>query len=124
MSDDQTPLLVQAVSKLTVAVEKLDNLLRDEYPKRTEVERNFVTKLENQKVVAKFLVVALITVLGCYVFTVGAYSQCFVGDESPGVCKYVPGYDERVERRDQINEKFDDLEDKIKRLEQKKAGRR
>lgn len=121
MADDQTPLLVEAVSRLVVAVEKLDNLLREEYPKRTEVERKFVSKLENQKVITKVILVALITVFGCYVTTVGAYSQCFVGNDSPKICQYVPGYDDRITRRDEIDNRLAELEELI-REQRTKAG--
>jgi cytochrome c-type biogenesis protein CcmH/NrfG len=116
MADDEKSLLVHAVSKLTVAVERLDTLLREEYPKRTEVEKKFVTKLQNQKVVVRLILVALIAVLGCYVFTIGSYSQCLVGDESPSICEFVPGYQERIDRRDEIDNEFKHLRQQIKQL--------
>lgn len=122
MASEQTPLLVQAVSKLTAAVEKLDRLLRDEYPKRSEIQEKYVSKFENQKVVTKVVLLALITVIGCYVFTIGSYSQCLVGEDSPGICKYVPGYEERIIRRDEIDSKIDRLDQLIREQRQDNQG--
>lgn len=122
MADDQTPQLVEAVSQLTSSVRRLDKLLRDEYPKKSELRENYVSKLENQKVITKVILVALIAVLGCYVTTVGAYSQCFVGNESPGVCQYVPGYEDRIDRRDEIDQRFDDLEKIIEKQQRQLQG--
>ena len=120
MTNDHTPLLIEAVSRLTTAVEKLDLLLRTEYPKREEIEGKYVSKLENQKVVTKVILLALITVIGCYVFTIGSYSQCLVGNDSPGgICKYVPGYQERIDRRDIVDQELQRLEDQIQVLTKK-----
>lgn len=125
MPEMSTPdVLVNAVTKLTDAVKSLDTLLRDEYPKRSEVERTFVTKLENQKIVTKVILVALISVLGCYVMTIGAYSQCLVGEESPGFCVYVPGYEERVERRDYIDDQLAGYERELNKLREEVKGQR
>lgn len=118
MRDDQTTLLIQAVSKLTVAVEKLDGLLRDEYPKRSEVERKFVSKGDRNKTIHWLVIGALITVMTCYGLTVGIYSKCFVGLDNPSVCNAVPGYDDRINRMDKINERIAELENRTAQLEQ------
>lgn len=111
--------LLEAVRRLTTVVAGVDQLLRDEYPKRTEIERRFVSKMQQNRHVARMLIVALLTVAGCYAFSTGLYAVCFVGQEDPGACSVVPGYQERIERRDEINKRDADLERRIKRLEAK-----
>lgn len=113
MRDSQTDLLIQAVSRLTVAVEKLDSLLRDEYPKRSEVERTYVSKHQNQTLIVKMVVVALVTVVSTLGLSVGVYAKCFVGDSNPSICATVPGFNSRVVRKDEIDNRLDKLEQEL-----------
>jgi hypothetical protein len=114
--------LTEAVRELTSATVSLRRLLADEYPRRSEVERRFVSKLAQQRYFSRMVVLALFVVISCYAISVGSYSVCFVGDlDNPGVCKLVPGYKERVERNKQVNLIHQGQDDRISRLE-RRAG--
>lgn len=117
MHDDQTALLIQAVSRLTVAVEKLDGLLRDEYPKRAEVEHKFFSKGEGKRFAVKVAVSAIVAILVSWVVTVGSYSSCLVGNNNPGVCQYIPGFNQRIQDKENINKRIDNLEKQISQFE-------
>jgi hypothetical protein len=120
MHDDQTTLLIQAVSKLTVAVEKLDGLLRDEYPKRAEVEHKFLSKGEGKRFVIKLTISAFVAVFVSWIVTVGSYSNCLVGSDNPSVCKYIPGYNQKIEDKDNLNDRISNLENQIDQLRQQR----
>lgn len=109
--------LIHAVKELNQTVISLRTLLSDEYPKRTEIERNFQSRLDARKHISRMVIVALVTVVGCYIMSVGVYASCFVGEESPSVCSLVPGYEERINRRNEINKKDQQFEQRIRRLE-------
>jgi hypothetical protein len=119
MRDEQTALLIQAVSRLTVAVEKLDGLLREEYPKRSEVEHKFLSKGEGKRFIIKVMVSALIAVFVSWVVTVGSYSKCLTGDENPSVCRYVPGYEQRIQDKKEFEQEINDLQNQISQLNNK-----
>lgn len=118
--DDTAAELLEAVRNLTTVVMGVDQLLRDEYPKRSEVERKFVTKMQQKTHVTRMVVVALVTVVGCYAMSSGVYAACFVGQENPSVCQFAPGYDERKERSREIDTRFGNLDDRLKKLEGKR----
>lgn len=109
--------LTQAVRELNTSVSQLRQVLQDDYPKRTEIERRFISKLEQRKHLTRMTFVALVTVAGCYVTSTGAYAVCFVGDENPDICSVVPGYEDRLDRRDELNKQIQELQTKVRRLE-------
>lgn len=118
MGADDEQTLVKAVTELTGVVRNLDQLLRDEYPRRSEVERRFVSKLAAQRNVTRMVLIGIITVISCYVINVGAYSVCFVGDlKNPTFCTWLPGYDERVDRSEEVNRIHREQSLRIERLE-------
>lgn len=116
---DSNEVLTAAVNKLNNAVVELSQILRDDYPKRSEIESRFQSKLDSRKNVTRITVVALLTVFICYVTSTGAYSVCLVGEQNPSFCKLVPGYEDRIARRDQLDEQERLVNLRIDRLERR-----
>lgn len=115
MSETKDTLLT-AVQSLTFETRKLHDLLQSEYPKRGEVERKFVSKLQQQRLVIRLLLgIALLTLL-TFVGTIGSFSVCLVGDNNPGFCKAVPGYNDRIDRRTEIDNKNARQDRELERL--------
>ena len=114
---DKVDSLGNDVRALSGDVRKLIELMNKDYPRRGEVERRFVTKFSQQKFLIKVL--AAIVIAGTVIFagTIGSFSLCLVGDSNPGICKIVPGYDERVERRDLVDKWNEKQDRKIARIE-------
>lgn len=119
--EDSAETLTAAVVQLTSVVEALRVLLTNEYPKRTEVERRFVTRLSNQRHTTRLIILALVTVIACYALTVGSYSACFVGETgtNPGICKIVPGYKDRVARSNEVDRIHQNQNLRIMRIEKR-----
>ena len=121
---DTNEALTKAVRSLDDTLKKVDQRLSDDYPKRTEIERRFQSRLDARKHITRITFAALLTVVGCYGVSTGAYAVCFVGDDNPSGCSFLPGYQDRIERRDQINRDQRETNLRIKRLEDKiKKGR-
>lgn len=115
--------LTQAVNNLTRVVTNLDELLRRDYPKRAEIERRFLSKVESRKLMAKMVVIAFLVVLSSYATTTMAYASCYIGAENPRWCELMPGFDKRLDRFDDLNRRNDQLGERVSKLEEKvKAG--
>lgn len=90
--------LVTAVTSLTDVISELQKMIRDDYPKRNEIERDFVTKYGVKKRRIQFAVAIIVAIVASYFFTMGTISYCFL--ESPGtgglhskpLCELLPGY--------------------------------
>jgi hypothetical protein len=117
VADDDARALTRAVTELTRVVTSLDELLRRDYPKRSEIERRFTSKGTTRRAIMWAVVVAIGTVIGCFAISTGAYAVCFTGVDNPGICSVVPGYQDRIDRRDEINEVDRLNELRIDRLE-------
>ena len=128
------PELLAAVRALTIAVERLEKTLHDEYPKRSEIERRFVTEESSKKrrnrAIGLVVVFVISTVILSYIVTVSTISTCFLGNSSlgqpPHICSVLPGYDFAQHKNRVILKQFKHLisvtdknEREIKRLERR-----
>lgn len=79
--EDTARELTQAVNNLTRVVTNLDELLRRDYPKRTEIERRFMSKQESRRLFIQGLILVLMMCgLGTYVtIRVNQTQSCFQG---------------------------------------------
>lgn len=122
MTDD-AETLTKIVGELNRNVVTLTKVLQDDYPKRTEIERRFQSRLDARKHLTRIILAMLITVVGCYAVSTGAYAVCFVGEDNPNGCRLLPGYEDRIDRRDEINRQNQLLNERISRLERQVKGR-
>lgn len=121
--------LHDAITELRSAITALHELIDREYPRRSELERDFTSRQTSQK--RWLLVVALlpISLIISYFASVTTISTCFlgkieVGSKPPAVCRVIPGYTASIERNNLLIEQFERLisitennERRIKKLE-------
>lgn len=120
--------LLEAVQNLTSVVRALEATIREEYPKRKEVERRFATKRENRDRYTTFILLLIIGMTSSFLVTTSTLSYCFLGggDHGKEICKIMPGYQASADSSDQIVEEFRRLQrvteqntKKIARLEKR-----
>lgn len=106
--------LVEAVSNLTVTVRKLDELLRNDYPKRQEIERRFLSKQESTQRIRLVLILALIpifvSIFASIAFTLTTVSGCFLNGRPSSACKFIPGFEEAQQRNERLIGEFQKLQ--------------
>ena len=110
--------LLGAVRQLTEVVTRLETTLREEYPKRAEVERKFTTKKESmerrrQWIITLTLMFAISLFLSVGV-TATTVSYCFLTEDArlgqaPVGCEVIPGYAEAQKRNKDVLAQFEDL---------------
>lgn len=103
--------LVEAVRDLTQVVKALDILLREEYPKRTEVERRFVSRKTASRRAWTVIALILATVVASYFFSIGTVSYCFLGNtvDPPAYCNIMPGYNHAVKKNNRLIKIFNGI---------------
>lgn len=125
----ETAALTEAVKQLTEVVRLLDRTMKDDYPKRNEVERNFVSKEQSFRRLFYMIGFILISIFLSYVVTVATISGCFLGSdqEHPAACGMLPGYKDSIKQNREIMHQFsyllkvtDSNRKKIKHLEENK----
>ena len=93
--------LAGAVKELTEVVRGLQQMIREDYPKRSEIEETFVTKYGIRKRRRQYAVLVIIAIIGSYFWTMGTVSYCFLQGqgtvtESKSYCYILPGYGDVV----------------------------
>lgn len=96
-AEDESVLLA-AVNKLTLVVDALNKTLKEDYPKRREIERDFISKDHSRKRLKQIAAGMVVAVLVSYFLTVTSINYCFLnGIPAPGerdFCRVFPGYEE------------------------------
>lgn len=113
------PELLAAVNHLSQVVERLERRLAEDYPKRTEIERLFVTEIDSKRrrnsAVLLTIIFVLIAVFISYMATISTISTCFLGNAQngrpPGICSVLPGYDHAQVRNRSVLKEFRHLID-------------
>lgn len=93
--------LTAAVKALTRAVQDLQDLIQNEYPKRNEIERDFVSKYHINRKRKQLIFATVAGIILSYFFTMGTVSYCFLQgqgtvNEAHQACYLLPGYGEVV----------------------------
>lgn len=115
-SNDEVSL-VNAVQQLTRVVQELQSMIRDDYPKREEIERDFVTKYGIRKRRRQWAIGTVVAIVASYFWTMGTVSYCFLSSDPDGetdlktYCLIIPGYKEAVERNQRLVTVFNHLID-------------
>lgn len=100
-----------AAHELHMTVIALTELLEREYPKREEVEQNFISKNTGRKRwIAGTLFVFLTTGLA-FLGTIGTVSTCFLQGTNPTMCNVLPGYADTQLRNRKIVSEFRRLQE-------------
>lgn len=112
--------LLAAVLELTRVVKALENTLKNEYPKRREIEANYVNRTETRKRRNQFVIFVVIAIVASYFFTITTISGCFLSEgartgHAPSACSILPGYDRALKRNDKIVKQFEHLIHKTNR---------
>ena len=101
--------LLEAVKKLSRVVHQLDDTMKRDYPKRLELQQDYLTKQEGRKRVKMFALAAVVSTLASFFITVSSVNYCFLnGVPEPGerdVCKVFPGWEQSFDN----NRRFTDL---------------
>lgn len=125
----ETAALTEAVKQLTEVVRLLDRTMKNDYPKRHEVERNFVSKEQSFRRLFYMIGFVLISIFVSYIVTIGTISGCFLGSDQkhPDACGILPGYKDSIKQNKQILKQFngiikitEDNRKRIKHLEENK----
>jgi hypothetical protein len=100
-----------AAHELHLTVIALTELLEREYPKREEVEQNFISKNTGRKrwIVAVCFVLA--TTGLAFLGTIGTVSTCFLQGTNPTMCNVLPGYSDTQLRNRKIVSEFRHLQE-------------
>lgn len=118
--------LLTAVERLTTVVNNLDTTLRNDYPKRVEVERRFTTKKATRARVKVLVATIAGSVIASIFVTTGTISTCFLGGVQhgiyPQICSIMPGYSSATQENDVVRKKFYDMLDQLK-VNQKEIDR-
>lgn len=111
----------EAARELHLAVVALQELIQRECPSRWEVERRFQSKAGSTQRWHLALVLILVSALLSFIGTVTTVSTCFLRpvEDIPGVCGWLPGYDETQKRNQRIIERFDQLREITERNERR-----
>lgn len=97
LPENSGPLLA-AVNELTKVTKALTTVLEKDYPKRTEIARDYATRRE-VKARRRWVITGTVAALvGSYFGTVGTVSFCFLDgipmEGEKNFCRVFPGYDE------------------------------
>ena len=104
--------LINAVHQLTAVVKQLQKMIEDDYPKRHEIERDFVSKYGIAKKRRQLAIAFTVAIVASFFWTMGTVSYCLLGqtgEPSKLYCKIIPGYSEAIERNDRLIARFNDL---------------
>lgn len=106
--------LAGAVAVLNANVLKLTRVLKEDYPRRKELQDNYETRATLRKRRWQIIIFGLVIVLASNFLTAGMISYCFLGDITDpehAVCHIIPGYsashDRNIERLGQFQELID-----------------
>jgi hypothetical protein len=93
--------LAAAVRELTSVVQGLQSMIQEDYPKRSEIERDFVSKYGINKRRKQYAILVVIAIVGSYFWTMGTVSYCFLQGQgsvtaSKSYCYLLPGYGDVV----------------------------
>lgn len=123
--------LIAAVRSLNAAIVDLKDMIAKDYPKRDEIERDFVTKYNIKKRTKQLVVITILAIVFSYMFTMGTVSYCFLQgqgsvNQTRQVCYILPGYGnviqyqrDRLQQYDQLVQRSLDNEQRLEVLEGK-----
>lgn len=116
----ETRELISAVNRLNETSQELNRTLKEDYPKRREIEHRFITK-EASRIRVKILVAAILAASVLSFFTtVTTVSTCFLGDpDHPYPCNWMPGYEEAQQQNREILREFRNLQETTRRNEER-----
>ena len=110
-------VLLKAVTDLTKVVDALNTTLKEDYPKRQEIERNFISKDHSRKRVRQIAVGMVVAIVASYFATVGTVNYCFLnGVPEPGtrdICNVFPGYEASFDNNREFIASYTQLQNQI-----------
>lgn len=104
--------LIDAVNQLTQVVRQLQTMIENDYPKRQEIERDFVTKYGINKKRRQLIVSLVAAIIASFFWTIGTVSYCLLGqtgDPPKAYCRIIPGYSDAIARNDRLISSFNKL---------------
>lgn len=109
--------LLGAVQQLSRVVKALDETVQKEYPKRFEVERDFITKIDAKKRWGYAAIIAVTATIASFFVTVSSVNYCFLnGVPEKGerdVCKVFPGWEESFDNNRVFMQDYMRLQEEI-----------
>lgn len=107
---EETPALLQAVRELTAVTKALNKTLSEDYPKRREIERNYLSKQQSSRNIRFFVAFVFASIFISQFVTIATVSTCFLGDpEHPRICQLMPGYKDSIQQNKDILKHFQEL---------------
>lgn len=102
--------LREAVRELHAVVMALKELIAREYPRREEIEQNFINKkLGNVRWIILLLILPVGFLISSLV-TISTVSTCFLEEApTPGLCRIIPHYQEAMNRNNEVLLEFERL---------------
>lgn len=115
-ADDPTgQALLTAVQNLTRVVEVLQQTLKEDYPKRSEIEKDFPTKASLVKSRKQAALIIAVAIFASSIITMGSVSYCFLQGKVYTACRVIPGYSATVDRSVRLAKQRDDSTTQVKR---------
>lgn len=113
--------LLEAVKNLTTVVQALDTTLKEDYPKRSELERKYVTYQQVKQRRIQIAAATVIAIALSYFFAVSTVTYCYHGGQAgqnyKPVCSIFPGYNTYQNGNKQLIDDFHKLQQEVQETE-------